>query len=134
MCKLEADCVSKCCCFWLGPFEVEKKSKYEPTDLSALRRLICHELLSYAVVINTPCPLKREVWSSTKPSRRRFTSATLPNICTRRSQFPAMITHYLCQPSLEKHHIKQSKNSVSFPQEFSVLYRNLRPVFNTPSL
>lgn len=56
--------LAKCCCLLLGAFEVEKKPKYEPIDLSALRRLICHELLSYIVVINAPCLLMREEWSS----------------------------------------------------------------------
>lgn len=56
--------LSKCCCLWLQPFEVEKKPKYEPIDLSAHRRLICHKLLSDIVVINMPGLLRREVWSS----------------------------------------------------------------------
>ena len=58
--------LGKCCCLPLGPFEVEKKPKYEPIDLSALRRLICQELLSYIVVINAPCLLMREEWSSAR--------------------------------------------------------------------
>lgn len=60
MCKLEADWISAAA-QGLGLLNVKKTPNYEPIDLSALRRLICHELLSYTVVINTPCLLKRGV-------------------------------------------------------------------------